>query len=157
MISTQYELSWEASCTWGRLLHVHRMSREAGLLTDRSPDGETEAVWGRGDPQQMGHEFSTPRSLGYPDLGTEARILFIASQGCLTRLEEKRRYPAHLARTRLKGHGVRSVCEELGIKYCGRRDDECKGCDAHRLVFCAKMWLHWALTDPVADEPELPW
>ena len=143
MISTQYECSVEASRTWGRLLAVYALRRAKG---DAQLEGHDWAEWGPLPPRG-----------GHSDLGTEARLLFIASVGVLARLEEERGHPAHLARTRLKGHGIRSVCEDLGIKYCGRRDDECRGCDAHRHIFCAKEWLHWALTDPVADEPELPW
>lgn len=103
-----------------------------------------------------------PRNGGHSDLGTDARLLFIASVGCLTRLEEQglaQQAAVALARRRLSGHGLGAVARRFGLTWCGaHREEHCTGCREHDLLNMVREWLFWALGDePESDEPDLPW
>lgn len=141
----RFQCSPEADATWSRLLALYRLRRCDG---DVQIQGRNWAEWG-------------PLPVGHSDLGTEARLLFIACVGCLARLEEQgepQSIGVALARRRLSNHGLGAVAQRFGLAWCGQANDQnCTGCEEHDLLNMTKEWLGWALDDPLEDEPELPW
>ena len=141
----RFRCSPEADACWSRLLALYRLRRYDG---DPQMQGRNWAEW----------EMHQP---GHSDLGTEARLLFIASVGCLARLEEQgmaQQVGVALARRRLSAHGLGAVARRFRLTLCGQADDQkCTGCEEHNLLNLAKEWLAWALDDPLEDEPDLPW
>lgn len=143
----RFRCSPQADASWSRLLALYRLRRYDG------------------DSQTQGHNwaetaFCSPTG-SHSDLGTEARLLFIASVGCLARLEEQghpQSIGVALARRRLSNHGLGAVAQRFGLTWCGQVDDQrCTGCEEHDLLGMTKEWMCWALDDPLEDEPEPPW
>ena len=120
---------------WVRLLALYRLRRFDG---DAQTQGRNWAEWG-----------SLPTGT-HSDLGTEARLLFIASVGCLARLEEQgepQSIGVALARRKLAAQRVTDVRRRFGLSWE----------DADEVVELVKEWLGWALDNPLDDEPDLPW
>ena len=134
-MSERFQCSPVAEATWSRLLALYRLRRYDG---DVQIQGTNWGEW-------------TSRS-HQTDLGTEARLLFIASVGCLARLEEQgeaQSIGVALARRRLSNHGLGAVARRFGLTWCGAgRDEHWTGCQEHDLLNMAKEWLAWALDDP---------
>lgn len=130
----RFRCSPEADACWSRLLALYRLRRYDG---DSQIQGHNWAEW------EMGQS-------GHSDLGTEARLLFIASVGCLARLEGQgmaQQVGVALARRRLSAQRVTDIRRRFGLTY-----DE-----AEERLNMVREWLGWALNDPLEDEPELPW
>ena len=121
---------------WSRLVALYRIKHYAG------------------DVQIQGRNWAEdwlPGNGHHSDLGTNARLLFIASVGALTRLEEQgipQTIGVRMARRRLNAQRVSDIRRKHGLSYE-------EGMELEHMV---REWLCWALGDePENDEPELPW
>ena len=133
----RFQCSPGADAMWSRLLALYRLRRYDG---DSQIQGRNWAEW---EMHQNG---------SHSDLGTEARLLFIACVGCLTRLEEQgmaQQVGVALARRRLSAQRVTDIRQRYGLTY-----DE-----AEERLNMVREWLAVALgDDPCAVEQlELPW
>ena len=131
---TRYRCSPDASATWGRIWAAFCWRRWKGVMGYEGVEYGT----GRVPPGQ---------SLG---LGSEARILFIATVGALTRLEEEggsKEAGAVYTRRRLRSQRLHDVLQRYDM-------DKSR---AEHLMECTKDYLDWALNRPVENEPTLPW
>lgn len=132
----RFRCSPQADATWSRLLALYRLRRYDG-------DSQTQ---GRNWAETA---FCSPTG-NHSDLGTEARLLFIASVGCLARLEEQghpQSIGVALARRRLSAQRVTDIRRRYGLSWD----------DAEERLNLVREWLCWALDDPLEDEPELSW
>ena len=159
----RFQCSPQAEGMWRRLQNLYRF-RRAGLVTDGNGGG---LGWTEGDTQVLGRNWAETALCSptgsHPDLGTEARLLFIACVGCLARLEEQgepQSIGVALARRRLSAHGLGAVAKRFGLTWCGEVDEQkCTGCEEHDLLNITKEWLAAALGDDpyAAEQLELPW
>ena len=132
----RFRCSPEADACWSRLLALYRLRRY---------DGDSQ-IQGRNWAESA---FCSPTG-SHSDLGTEARLLFIASVGCLARLEEQghpQSIGVALARRRLSAQRVTDIRQRYGLTWD----------DAEERLNMVREWLAWALDNPLEDEPELPW
>ena len=134
-MTERFQCSPEADAMWSRLRALYRLRRCDG---DVQIQGRNWAEWG-----------CYPAG-NHSDLGTEARLLFIACVGCLARLEEQgepQGIGVALARRKLAAQRVTDTRRRHGLSWE----------EADERLAMVKEWLAWALDDPLEDEPDLPW
>src|SRR3990167_8604991 len=135
MLMTAYRCSVAADQLWSRLLRIWALSR----------DGDVD-VHGQNWAEQALARASGPAA----DLGTRARLEYVAAQRALALLETfggDAERAARLARCRLSGHGLGQECQRMGIE----RDR------GESLLEGAKEFMAWHLdVDTPLDLPELP-
>lgn len=129
---SRFRCSIEADITWGRLLSLYTLKRI------------------KGDCQREGMDWANVRSSLSMDLGTNARLLYCASERSLELLAvmgQEQEKGAALAKRRLAGHGTNQEERRYNL------DRETRD----KLLEGAKEFLSWSLRDDAELEmPDLP-
>lgn len=141
LVAERYRCSIEADAVWRRLLALWALKRGKG-------DAQLEGLNWAERAEAIGQQHS--------DLGTRARLMYIASERFLALLEADSldglglgpdaRKGAILAHYRLSGHGISRRRQQLGL------DHE----RANELLEGTKELLCWNLNDDVLELPDLP-